>query len=96
MQIFHAHVTWDTDCLIALSHYFPEKFILEKIAMRIPLLAYFLVMGIILFSGLVLVSSQLKLSRYQCRKGLAFHRRSKPRQMRMDHYQAPSILLLNN
>ena len=28
--------------------------------MRIPLLAYFLVMGIILFSGLVLVSSQLE------------------------------------
>ena len=60
VQVFHAHVTWDTDCLIALSHYFPEKFILEKIAMRIPLLAYFLVMGIILFSGLVLVSSQLE------------------------------------
>ena len=28
--------------------------------MRMPLLAYFLVMGIILFSGLVLVSSQLE------------------------------------
>jgi hypothetical protein len=28
--------------------------------MRMPLLAYFLVMGIILFSGLILVSSQLE------------------------------------
>lgn len=28
--------------------------------MRMPLLAYFLVMGIVLFSGLILVSSQLE------------------------------------
>jgi len=37
-----------------------EGRILEQIVMRMPVLAYFLVMGMILFGGLALASGQLE------------------------------------
>jgi hypothetical protein len=49
----------DTGCLTALSYYIQERIMLEKL-MRMPILTYFLVIGALLFGGLILVSSQLE------------------------------------
>jgi hypothetical protein len=43
--------------------------------MQTPILAYFLAVGVVLFGGMRLVSSQ---NRFLCRKGSVFQHRSKP------------------
>ena len=53
------HVICETDCINGLSYYLDKKFVLEKL-MRMPLLTYFLVIGVLLVGGLILVSSQLE------------------------------------
>ena len=51
----------NTDCLAVLRHYFNTAFMspLEK-SMRMPIVSYFLVVGLLLFGGLILVSSELE------------------------------------
>jgi hypothetical protein len=60
VQICHADVICDTDCLAALRHYLETSWFLLEKSMRMPILSYFLVVGLVLFGGLVLVSSQLE------------------------------------